>query len=149
MVAQVDLYEYLLRGDASRDVRLDQGDIVFVPPAGPQVKVQGSVRRPAIYEVAPDEGLQEALAFAGGLAADVNNRRVQIDRVLPPAERIPGVDRVFLDVDLSTLTDANAERVPMRDGDEVRVFATSPSGGTASCWRAACSGRGCTNTVPG
>ena len=123
-VAQVDLYDYLIRGDASRDVRLDQGDIVFVPPPGPQVRVQGRVRRPAIYEIVPAEGLQDALDFAGGLDADAHIQRVQIDRVLPPAERIPGVDRVFLDVDLTALTDPGAEQVPMRDGDEVRVFAT-------------------------
>ena len=102
-VAQVDLYDYLIQGDASRDVRLDQGDIVFVPPAGAQVKVQGRVRRPAIYEIAPAEGLQDALDFAGGVGADAHIQRVQIDRVLPPTERIPGVDRVFLDVDLTAL----------------------------------------------
>ena len=123
-VAQVDLYDYLLRGDASRDVRLDQGDIVFVPPVGPQVKVQGMVRRPAIYGIAPAEGLQDALSFAGGLDADAHIQRVEIDRVLPPAERIPGVDRVILVVDLTALTDQGAEQVPIRDGDEVSVFAT-------------------------
>ena len=121
---QVDLYDYLIRGDASRDVRLDQGDIVFVPPAGPQVRVQGRVRRPATYEIAPDEGLQDALGFAGGLNADASVQRVQIDRVLPAEERVPGVDRVILDVDLTALTDPGAERVPLWDGDEVRVFAT-------------------------
>ena len=88
------------------------------------VKVQGRVRRPAIYEIAPAEGLQDALDFAGGLDADAHIQRVQIDRVLPPAERIPGMDRVFLDVDLTALADPGAEQVPMRDGDEVHVFAT-------------------------
>ena len=124
VAAQVDLYDYLIRGDASRDVRLDQGDIVFVPRAGEQVMVQGSVRRPATYEIGPGEGLREALSFAGGLGADAHVQRVQIDRVLPAEERIPGVDRVFLDVDLTELADREAERVPLRDGDEVRVFAT-------------------------
>ena len=124
VAAQVDLYDYLFRGDASRDVRLDQGDIVFVPRAGSQVKVQGQVRRKAIYEITPPEGLQNALNFAGGLGADAHIQRVQIDRVLPPSERTPGVDRVFLDVDLTALAAPGAEQVPMRDGDEVRVFAT-------------------------
>ena len=124
VAAQVDLYDYLIQGDATGDVQLDQGDIVFVPPAGPQVKVQGWVRRPATYEIAPDEGLQDALAFAGGLNADAHVQRVQIDRVLPAKERLPGMDRVFLDVDLTALADSGADQVSLRDGDEVRVFAT-------------------------
>jgi polysaccharide export outer membrane protein len=124
IAAQVDLYDYLLRGDASRDMRLSQGDIVFVPPAGAQVSVQGRVRRPAIYEVRDGEGLRDALGFAGGLEADAAVQRIQIDRVLPATERVPGVDRVFLDVELSQLADPGAATVPLRDGDEVRVFAT-------------------------
>ena len=126
VVAEVDLYDYLILGDASRDVRLEQGDIVFVPPAGAQVAVQGKVRRPAIYEIREGEGVREALAFAGGLGADAALQRVQIDRVLPPSARIPGTDRVLLDVDLAALADPRGELIPLRDGDDVRVFATLP-----------------------
>jgi polysaccharide export outer membrane protein len=124
VVAQVDLYDYLLRGDASRDIRLSQGDLVFVPPAGAQVSVQGRVRRPAIYEVKDGEGVRDALGFAGGLEADASVQRIQIDRVLPATERVPGVDRVVLDVEMSQLADPGAPSVPLRDGDELRVFAT-------------------------
>jgi protein involved in polysaccharide export with SLBB domain len=123
VAARIDLYDYLLRGDASRDVRLNQGDLVFVPPAGAQVSVQGKVRRPGIYEVSAGEGVRDALGFAGGLEADASVQRVQIDRVLPAAERGPGVDRVVVDVELSQLVDPTAS-VPLHDGDEVRVFAT-------------------------
>lgn len=124
IAGEVDLYDYLLRGDASRDVRLNQGDIVFVPPAGRQVSIQGRVRRPAIYEVKDGEGLRDAIAFAGGLEADAHVERIQIDRVLPPGERTPGVDRVVIDVELAQLMDASGPPIPLRDGDEVRVFAT-------------------------
>jgi polysaccharide biosynthesis/export protein len=124
VIGQIDLYDYLLRGDASRDIRLRQGDLVFVPPAGAQVSVQGRVRRPAIYEVKPGEGVKDALGFAGGLEADASVQRVQIDRVLPVMERAPGMDRVVIDVELSQLIDPNAGLVPLHDGDELRVFAT-------------------------
>lgn len=123
-VATIDLYDYLLRGDASHDVRMNQGDIVFVPPAGAHVSVQGRVRRPAVYEVKPGEGVRDALLFAGGFEPDAHVQRVQIDRVLPPSERAPGKDRVLLDVDLAGLLDPNAPQMPVLDGDEVRVFAT-------------------------
>ena len=101
VAGEVDIYDYVIAGDASRDVRLEHGDIVFVPPVGVQVAIHGRVRRQAIYEVAEGEGLRDALRFAGGLEADAHLQRVQIDRVLPAAERTPGMDRVLLDVNLA------------------------------------------------
>ena len=124
VAGEVDIYDYVIAGDASRDVRLDHGDIVFVPPVGVQVAIDGRVRRRAIYEVAEGEGLRDALRFAGGLEADAHLQRVQIDRVLPAAERTPGVDRVLLDVNLAELVDPEGEVIRLRDGDDVRVFAT-------------------------
>lgn len=122
-VATVDLYRYMLAGDAGADVRLDQGDRVFVPVAGSMVGIEGAVRRPAMYELLPDEGIRDLVGFAGGFAADAVVRRIQIDRVVPPAERTPGVDRVLLDVDLADLSAGSV--LPLRDGDRVRVFAVS------------------------
>jgi polysaccharide export outer membrane protein len=119
---EMDLYDYLLRGDASRDVRLESGDRIFVPPALTQVAVQGKVRRPAIYEMKEGEGLRDALAFAAGLEADAALQRIQIDRLLPLSERIPGMDRSWLDIDLADL-DPSGPTIPLRDGDEIRVFA--------------------------
>ena len=122
-VSGVDLYDYLLRGDASSDIRLEHGDRVFVPPAGPQVRIQGAVRRPAIYEVRPgEEGVADVLAFAGGLQAEAVVRRVQIDRILPPGERTGGRYRVVRDVDLVELFSGGAI-IPVRDGDVIHVLA--------------------------
>ncbi len=50
-ISTIDLYDFFLRGDKSADVRLQSGDTIFVPLAGPQVGVAGNVRRPAIYEL--------------------------------------------------------------------------------------------------
>lgn len=125
LVSTLDLYDYLVAGDGSSDVRLEQGDFVFVPVAGPRVVIEGAVRRPAAYELEAHEGLRELLRFAGGLEADAVVRRIQIDRILPPSERRPGVDRVVLDADLTTLFGEGASRIPLADGDIVRVFAVS------------------------
>ena len=125
VVSEVDLYDYLISGDASRDVRLDQGDIVFVPSHGPHITINGRVRRPGIYELKDGEGLQNAITFAGGFEPDAHIQRIQIDRVLPPSERRPGVDRVILDVDVSLDDNGLGSAAPLRDGDEVTVFATS------------------------
>src|SRR5205807_6510526 len=50
LVATLDLYDYLLRGDVKSDVRLQTGDVVFVPVHGTRVEVTGAVRRAAVYE---------------------------------------------------------------------------------------------------
>ncbi|MGH6689650.1 MAG: SLBB domain-containing protein [Gammaproteobacteria bacterium] len=121
---RIDLYEYLLYGDSRNDVRLDHGDRVFVPTVGAQVDVQGAVKRPLIYEVRAAEGVRDVLAFAGGLQADALIKRVQIDRILPPDQREPGLTRVLQDVDLTALS-ATDDDVPLQDGDMVVVFAVS------------------------
>lgn len=121
----VDFYDYLLRGDASRDPRLENGDVLFVPVHGPRVRVEGRVIRPGIYEVTPDEGLASVLAAAGGFAAEAGRSRVQIERIANPATRAPGRERVVLDVTGDALASAGSPRVNVEPGDVVRVFGVS------------------------
>jgi polysaccharide export outer membrane protein len=66
VVANIDLYDLLLRGDTSADARLMQGDVIFVPPVGPQVAVGGQVARPAIYELKGESTVGDVLQLAGG-----------------------------------------------------------------------------------
>lgn len=120
VVQSLDIYGYLLRGDTSDDIRLEHGDVVFLPVSGPRVTVLGAVRRSAIFEIAPGEGLATAVDYAGGLTSDASSHRIQIDRILPPDQRSPGVDRVLIDVDLAALE--RGEEAELRDGDVVRVF---------------------------
>lgn len=124
VVATLDLYSYLLRGDASQDVRLQQGDVVFVPVHGPRVRVDGEVTRQATYELKPGETLADALAAAGGLSATAGGRRVLIDRILARGSRTgQGNDRAAIDVPLAS--DGGAPAFQMMDGDVVRVPAIS------------------------
>jgi len=66
-VATFDLYDLLMRGDASNDKRLQSGDVVFIPPVGATVSVKGQVRRPAIYELSGKANMAQLLRLAGGL----------------------------------------------------------------------------------
>jgi polysaccharide biosynthesis/export protein len=124
VVGEVDLYPYLLAGEAAHDVRLEQGDMVFVPLAGPRVTLEGAVRRDGIYEMRPGEGLRDVLGFAGGIRPDAVVRRVQIDRILPPAERSPGRERALIDVDVAALVRDGA-LIPLEDGDIITLFTVS------------------------
>ena len=125
-VRQVDLYDYLLRGDASDDIRLEHGDIVFVPPAGSHITVRGEFRRPALYEVLEGEGLRDVIGFAGGMLPTAHARGLRIERLLPFAERSPGMDRVLMTVDAGPLIDdpTNNQDVALLPGDDIFVPAT-------------------------
>jgi polysaccharide biosynthesis/export protein len=126
VIARVDLYDYLVSGDPRGDVRLEHGDIVFVPVAGPRVWLKGAVRREALYELRDGDDLASLVGYAGGFQARAHVQRIQIDRILPPGQRSPGRDRVLQDIDLvSFLRRQEPQRVGLQDGDIVQVFTVS------------------------
>jgi polysaccharide biosynthesis/export protein len=119
----LDVYSYLVGGDASSDVRLQTGDVVFVPVHGARVRILGEIARPATYEMRATESLADLLRAAGGFKATASRQRVLIERILPPAERTAtGRDRVTIDVSSSALGGAAGPAIPLQDGDVVRVF---------------------------
>jgi protein involved in polysaccharide export with SLBB domain len=125
-VDAMDAYDYLLRGDASHDVRLKTGDIVFVPVHGPRVRVVGEVARPGTYEVKDQESLADVLQSAGGFKAEASQRRVMVERILPPGQRAAdGRDRVVIDVPAERLASASGTTFRVEAGDVVRVFPVS------------------------
>src|SRR4029077_2839102 len=85
-VARIDLYDFLQRGDRTRDYRLESGDTIFVPTVGDVVAVAGEVKRPAIYEVQTGTRLADVVTLAGGITPTSYLKRVQIVRALPNAE---------------------------------------------------------------
>jgi polysaccharide biosynthesis/export protein len=119
----LDVYDYLVGGDASRDVRLQTGDVLFVPVHGARVRILGEIARPATYEIKPTETLADLLRAAGGFKATASRQRVLIERILPPDERTAtGRDRVTITVSSSALGGASGAAIPLQDGDVVRVF---------------------------
>ncbi|HEX7044771.1 MAG TPA: SLBB domain-containing protein [Burkholderiales bacterium] len=111
IVARLDLYDLLLRGDTRGDARLLPGDVIFVPPVGRVVGVGGRVRRPALYELKDEESAAEVITMAAGLMPDADPRSARL-------ERLEGDARVVLDLDLTT----GGGEVAMRDGDILRVY---------------------------
>ena len=116
VVADFDLYDLLIHGDKSKDVSLLPGDVIFIPPAGPQVAATGSVRNPAIYELKKGESLSGLLADAGGVSAVAAEARISIERISDHR------DRRALDV----AYDTSGLATPLTDGDVVRVYSILP-----------------------
>jgi len=86
-VRELDLYDFLLRGDSRADERLMPGDVVFIPPIGPVVGVAGLATRPAIYELRDEKNVQDVLQIAGGAQADADVAHMQIDRLNKAGDR--------------------------------------------------------------
>ena len=121
LVDVLDAYDYLLRGDATHDVRLENGDVVFVPSHGARARVLGEVVRPATYELKVQETVADGVRMAGGLTAAGDVRRVIVERVLPVAMRADnGRDRTVLTVTLEA-----AGALAVGAGDVVHVAAIS------------------------
>jgi polysaccharide export outer membrane protein len=126
LVQTLDLYDYLLRGDIHSDIRLGQGDVIFVPPRSRRVNVQGLVMRPSLYDLAPTENLRELIAMAGGLLPEAYTGHAQIERVLPAAQRRPGGrDRTVLDVDLGSALVPGAAPVQLEPDDRLTIFSVT------------------------
>ena len=125
-VDTLDVYEYLLNGNTSHDVRLNNSDLVFVPIHGPRVRIVGEVARPATYEVKPNETLSDALRFAGGFTAAAARRRVQIERIVPPEQRpLGGRDRIVTEIISDQFTNGTGPSIAVHDGDVIRVFSVA------------------------
>ncbi|MDH5198281.1 MAG: SLBB domain-containing protein, partial [Gemmatimonadota bacterium] len=130
VVDSLDLYDYLLRGDVRGDLRLETGDVVFVPVRRSRVEVAGAVVRPALYETRAGETLADVLDAAGGLRPDADLKAITVFRFLPAAQRGPGpAPRAALSVPLvagargDTGAGISMPDMELRDGDSVVVHA--------------------------
>jgi polysaccharide biosynthesis/export protein len=123
LVDVLDIYDYLINGDASHDVRLLSGDVVFAPVHSARVRVVGEVVRPATYEMKSGETLADVIRFAGGFTPTAARTRVQIERIQAPALRAEGGrDRTTIDVASNALIEGTGPAVALLPGDVVRVF---------------------------
>jgi polysaccharide export outer membrane protein len=118
LVTRLDLYDLLLNGDTSNDVRLLPGDVIFIPPVGDTAGVAGAIRRPAIYELLGESSASDLLYLGGGLMPDADPKLATIDRINDSRER------VVLNVDLSS---TEARGTDLRSGDVLRIPAARPT----------------------
>ena len=118
-LSSLDLYDYLLAGDTRGDIRLESGDVVFVPLHGTRARIEGAVVRPAIYEVEAGETLADLIRDAGGLRPDAASERITVRRVLPAAER--GTQATAYAAISVPLVGGAPPPFVLQDGDSVQV----------------------------
>jgi polysaccharide biosynthesis/export protein len=114
VITTFDLYDLFLKGDKSKDLILQAGDVVFVPVAGPIVGIAGNVKRPAIYELRDKFDLGILFALAGGIMPTAYTQQIQIERIIK-AER-----QTVLDINDKDLT--RAQHIMLQDADMVKIF---------------------------
>jgi len=118
VVSTIDLYAFVARGDKSQDVQLQPGDVIVIPPIGPQVAVTGAFDQSALYELKPNETLADVLAPGGGVPVLATTQVALLERIDPQAQPARQVTQIALD--------AAGLRTPLRDGDVLTLLPISP-----------------------
>lgn len=120
VVTTLDLYDFIAKGDKSRDVPLQAGDVIVIPPVGARVAVTGALDNAAIYELKPGaETLGDVLALSGGVPALASTAKALLERIAPDQTPPRRVQDITLD--------STGLRQPLRDGDVLTVLGISPA----------------------
>ncbi len=114
IITYYDLYDLFLKGDKSRDVTLQAGDVIFVPTTGPQVGIAGNVKRPAIYELKDKFNLQHLIDMAGGIIPSGYTQQMQVERIVKNEKQIV--------IDINDKTLRLVRDFVIQDADLVKIF---------------------------
>lgn len=117
-VATFDMYDMLTRGDKSHDATLRDGDVIYIPEAGPMVALTGNVKTPAIFELKGPTSLADVVAWAGGVDASAQQKKIVVEKTVDNAYR--GVAEFVADAGAA---DKSLRAIPVQPADVIRVFA--------------------------
>lgn len=114
----IDLYQAFVFGDFSKiNTPLRSGDTVFIQPATFEVRIQGGVRRPAVYELLEGEGYQELIDFANGYKNTAKTNEIQLTRVADQKINY----EIFTDQQLQSLTILHEDTLTVQSIDTMLV----------------------------
>jgi protein involved in polysaccharide export with SLBB domain len=123
-VTTLDLYDFIGKGDKSKDAALQPGDVIMIPPAGPRMALTGATDHGAIYEIKPGTTVQDILAFGGGVSALASRQKALVERIDPKLAAAPRqVQNLVLN--------AQGLAQPLQDGDVLTLLPISPAFGNA------------------
>jgi protein involved in polysaccharide export with SLBB domain len=119
VVTELDLYAFIAKGDKSADVKLQDGDSIYIPAAAGYVALVGKVNSPAVYELKTgSDTIESMLDFAGGMPVVADPRRAFLERIDPSKNRPRSVEQFALD-------SASLKR-PLKDGDVLNITSITP-----------------------
>ena len=113
LITTFDLYDLLTKGSAKDDIRLQSGDVVFVPTIKKSAFIDGAVRRPGKYELKDNEDISELFDLAGGLTNRAYKKQIQIER-FDHSNELPSI----INLDVTKSDNAEYEII---DGDIIRI----------------------------
>ena len=108
-IAAVDIYDYILNGKLSGNIRLAENDVIMVGPYQNIVDVAGNVKRPMAYEMKKNESIATLLKYAGGFTGDAYKKAVRVNRTAGEQYSVYNVN----EFDMSSFR--------LQDGDSVTV----------------------------
>ena len=118
VLTTLDLYDFIARGDKGRDLPLQSGDVIVIPPVGPRVAVTGAFDQAAIYELKGNQtSLGDILALSGGVPALASTQKALIERI----DTTKAIPRQVQDLSL----DAAGLKTLLTDGDVVSLLGIS------------------------
>jgi len=80
LISSVDVYDYILNGKLTGNIRLADNDVIVVGPYDCMVEVTGNVKRPMYYEMKKTESVSSALKYAGGFTSDAYTKSLRVTR---------------------------------------------------------------------
>ncbi len=119
VVTRIDLYDFIARGDKSKDAALMPGDVIFIPPASQRIAVTGAFDQSAIYELLGSTTVGDVLALGGGSSPVASTRKALLERVDPA--RVPARQVQDLALDAAGLKQA------VQGGDSLTLLPVSPA----------------------
>ncbi|HHF2857183.1 TPA: SLBB domain-containing protein [Vibrio diabolicus] len=116
IIRKLDMYDLLLKGDASNDVRLLPDDVVLIGSVNDTVSIDGEINRPAIYEVKAGETYQQLIQMAGGFTANAHVEQLEIKRYASHGAR------EALTLDFNKIQDRQSK---VKNGDAIKILKKS------------------------
>ncbi|EGQ8449768.1 SLBB domain-containing protein [Vibrio alginolyticus] len=116
IIRKLDMYDLLLKGDASNDVRLLPDDVVLIGSVNDTVSIEGEINRPAIYEVKQGETYQQLIQMAGGFTANAHAEQLEIKRYASHGTR------EALTLDFNKTQDRQSK---VKNGDAIKILKKS------------------------
>ncbi len=114
MIASVDVYDYLINGNSSGDVRLQDNDVIVVGAYDCLVNVTGKIKRPMWYEMKSSETVKQLMAYSGGYTGDAYTEKVRVTR------------KAGSEYSVYTVEEFDMASFHLKDLDEVQVDSVRP-----------------------